>query len=205
MPDQTTPDREKLSDRLEGWLEGEQPKTLGNLIELFGEKSFAILFVLLMAVPALPLPTGGVTHVFEVIVALLALELIIGRRLIWLPERFKRRELGPVAKKRFTDVLLRRIRWLERHSRPRLRFLLSHRLSGVIYGVVVLILTVGAFVAPPFTGLDTLPSLGVVLISVGFLLEDSLLALIGLAVGVAGLVLVVALGTAVAKGVGSLF
>jgi hypothetical protein len=205
MPDQTTPDSEKLSDRLEGWLEGEQPKTLGNLIELFGEKSFAILFVLLMAVPALPLPTGGVTHVFEVIVALLALELIIGRRLIWLPERFKRRELGPVAKKRFTDVLLRRNRWLERHSRPRLRFLLSHRLSGVIYGVVVLILTVGAFVAPPFTGLDTLPSLGVVLISVGFLLEDSLLALIGLAVGVAGLVLVVALGTAVAKGVGSLF
>jgi hypothetical protein len=205
MPDQITADKEKLSDRLEGWLEGEQPKTLGNLIELFGEKSFAILFVLLMAVPALPLPTGGVTHVFEVIVMLLALELIAGRRLIWLPERFRRRQLGPAAKKRFSDVLLRRIRWLERHSRPRLGFLLSHRLSGVLYGVVVLILTVGAFVAPPFTGLDTLPSLGVVLISLGFLREDSVLVLAGLVIGVAGLVLVFALGTAVAKGVGSLF
>ncbi|MDX6605854.1 MAG: hypothetical protein QOD14_394 [Solirubrobacterales bacterium] len=205
MPDEITADQEKLSDRLEGWLEGDQPKTLGNLIELFGEKSFAILFVLLMAVPALPLPTGGVTHVFEVIVMLLALELIVGRRLIWLPERFRRRELGPVAKKRFTDALLRRIRWLERHSRPRLGFLLSHRLSSVLFGVVVLILTVGAFVAPPFTGLDTLPSLGVVMISLGFLLEDSVLALAGLVIGIAGLVLVVALGTAVAKGVGSLF
>jgi hypothetical protein len=205
MPDQTTLDQEKLSDRLEGWLEGEQPKTVGNLIELFGEKSFAILFVLLMALPALPLPTGGVTHVFEVIVVLLALELIIGRRLIWLPERFKRRELGPATTKRFSDVLLKRIRWLERHSRPRLGFLLEHRLSGVIFGVVVLIFTVGAFVAPPFTGLDTLPSLGVVVISLGVLLEDAVLGLVGFAIGVAGLILVVALGTAVAKGVGSLF
>jgi hypothetical protein len=205
MPDETTLDQEKLSDRLEGWLEGEQPKTVGNLIELFGEKSFAIIFVLLMALPALPLPTGGVTHVFEVIVVLLALELIIGRRLIWLPERFKRRELGPATTKRFSDVLLKRIRWLERHSRPRLGFLLEHRLSGVIFGVVVLIFTVGAFVAPPFTGLDTLPSLGVVVISLGVLLEDAVLGLVGFAIGVAGLILVVALGTAVAKGVGSLF
>ena len=37
MPDQITADKEKLSDRLEGWLEGEQPKTLGNLIELCGK------------------------------------------------------------------------------------------------------------------------------------------------------------------------
>ena len=91
MPDTITAEDGRLSDRLEGWLEGDQPKTLGNLIELFGDKSFAIVFVLLMAVPALPLPTGGVTHVFEVIVMLLALELIAGRRLIWLPERFRRR------------------------------------------------------------------------------------------------------------------
>jgi hypothetical protein len=205
MPDQVTADEQRLSDRLEGWLNGDQPKTLGNLIELFGEKSFAILFVLLMALPALPLPTGGVTHVFEVIVALLALELIVGRRLIWLPERFKRRELGPAATKRFSDVLLKRIRWLERHSRPRLGFLLDHRLSGVAYGFVVLVLTVGAFVAPPFSGLDTLPSLGVVLLSLGVLLEDALLGLIGFAIGVVGVLLVVVLGAAVARGVGSLF
>jgi hypothetical protein len=205
MPEQPAADKDKLSNRLEGWLEGDQPKTLGNLIELFGEKSFAILFVLLMAVPALPLPTGGVTHVFEVIVMLLALELIVGRRLIWLPERFARRELGPATTKRFSDVLLRRIRWLERHSRPRLGFLLEHRLSGVIFGVVVLIFTVGAFVAPPFSGLDTLPALGVVLISLGVLLEDAVWGLAGFAVGVVGLILVVVLGTAVARGVGSLF
>jgi hypothetical protein len=198
------PDREKLSDSLERWLGGDEPKTVGSLVEVFREKSFAVLFVLLLAVPALPLPTGGVTHVFEVIAMLLALELIAGRRRVWLPDRWCRREIGPEMRRRFSEVLLPRIRWLERHSHARLGFLLSHRLSGVIYGAVTLVLVVTAFVAPPFTGLDTLPALGVVLISLGVLLEDPLLGFAGLLVGVAGVLLVLFLGRAAIEGIRSL-
>jgi hypothetical protein len=36
-----------------------------------------LLFVLLLGVPALPPPTGGATHVFEIIAVLLALELMV--------------------------------------------------------------------------------------------------------------------------------
>src|SRR5205807_2554901 len=179
----TTPPRdEKVSDRLERWLRGEGPHTLGSLIDLFGEKSFAIVFVLLMALPALPLPTGGATHVLEIITMLLALELIVGRREIWLPERWKRRELAGASRERFTGVLLKRIRWFERFSRPRGQSLLRHQLSGVLFGVVVFALALTAFVAPPFSGLDTLPSVGVVVLSLGFLLEDAVLATVGLGI-----------------------
>ena len=67
-----------------------------SLVELFEEKSFAILFVLLLGVPALPLPTGGATHVFEIIAVLLAAQLIAGRDQIWLPQRWRGLELaGP--------------------------------------------------------------------------------------------------------------
>jgi len=204
MEEQVVPE-EKLSDRLEGWLEGEQPKTVGNLIELFGEKSFAVLFLLLLAIPALPLPTGGVTHVFELIAMLLALELIVGRRTVWLPERWRRRELGPATQKRFSEVLLRRIRWLERHSRPRLRFLIDHPLRGQVYGLLVLGLAGAAFVAPPFTGLDTLPSLGVVVLSLGVLLDDGLVAVAGVVIGAAGIVAELFLGSLALKGIRSLF
>jgi hypothetical protein len=196
---------QRLSDRLEDWFRSPEPKTVGSLIELFGEKSFAVLFVLLLAVPALPLPTGGVTHLFELIAMLLALQLIVGRRTVWLPERWKRREVGPAAERRFSEVLLRRLRWLERHSRPRLGFLLTHRLSGVVFGTLVLVLSVTAFLAPPFTGLDTLPSLGVVVLSVGVLLEDSLLALAGLLIGLVGLALVIALGRVALHEAGRIF
>jgi hypothetical protein len=162
-----------------------------------------VLFVVLLAVPALPLPTGGVTHAFELIAMLLALELIAGRRTVWLPERSRRRELP--APGRFSEGLLRRIRWLERHSSPRLGFLLGHPLSGVVYGALVLALSLTAFLAPPFTGLDTLPALGVVLLSLGVLLDDALLALVGALVGAAGLILVLALGSLAVREVRGLF
>jgi hypothetical protein len=188
------PEGEKLSDRLEHWLRSEGPRTIGSLIDLFQERSFAVLFVLLLALPALPLPTGGVTHVFEVIAMLLALELIVGRRRVWLPERWRRREISRETQDRFADKLLPRIRWIERHSRARLGFVLGYRFSGVLYGLVTLVLVVTAFVAPPFTGLDTLPSLGVVLISLGVLLEDPIVGFIGLVIGAIGVFAVVFLG-----------
>jgi hypothetical protein len=199
------PEGETLSDRLERWLSGQGTKTIGSLIDVFEEKSFAVLFVLLLSVPALPLPTGGVTHVFEVIATLLALELIVGRRKVWLPERWRAREISPAMRERFSEKLLPRIRWIEGHSHARLGFLLSHRLSGVVYGAVTLVLVVAAFLAPPFTGLDTLPALGVVLISLGVLLEDPLLGIAGLLVGAAGVLVALLLGRAAVDAVRGLF
>ena len=58
---------ELFSGQLEAWLRTNGTKTVGSLADLFGERSFAVTILFLMFVPALPLPTGGVTHVFEVI------------------------------------------------------------------------------------------------------------------------------------------
>ena len=84
-----TEETQRVSDQIEGWLRADGPKTLGSLIEVFEEKSFAVIFVLLLGVPALPLPTGGATHVFEVIAMLLSLQLIVGRDMVWLPQRWR--------------------------------------------------------------------------------------------------------------------
>jgi hypothetical protein len=195
---------EKVSEELERWLEGEGKRTLGSLVELFKEKSFALLFVLLLGVPALPLPTGGATHVFEVIAVLLALELILGREQVWLPRRWRNLELAGPKQQRFIHGLMRMIRRLERLSRPRMRFLFEHRLSSVVFGVLVIAGSAGAFLAPPFTGLDTLPALGVVLLALGVLLEDILVVLVALIVGAAGVVLEIVLGTAAINGIGSI-
>lgn len=197
--------QEKISDALQGWLEGDSDKTLGSLVEVFGEKSFAVLFVLLLGVPALPLPTGGATHVFEIIAALLALQLIVGRDQIWLPQKWCKLELAGPKQQRFITGLMKLIRRLERFSRPRLRFLFQTRISNSVYGLLALGGTAGAFFAPPFTGLDTLPALGVVLLSLGVLLEDVIVVAIGLVVGVAGVLLEIIVGSAVVHGVSSIF
>jgi hypothetical protein len=196
---------ERVSDELERWLTSDEQKTLGGLIDAFGEGSFALIFVLLMAVPALPLPTGGVTHVLEVIVMLLALELIAGRRNVWLPRRWRAVELAGAKQQKFIDTLLRRIRTLERFSRPRGRWLFGHRLSAGVFGLVVLGLALSAFLAPPFSGLDTLPSIGVVLLALGYLLTDVVLSAIGVTIGALGVVSVVFLGSIAVKFVKSIF
>jgi hypothetical protein len=199
------PNREKLSDELERWLNGAGDKTLSGLIELFEKKSFAVVFVLLLGVPALPLPTGGVTHVFEIVAVLLALQLIIGRDEIWLPQRWRNLQVAGGKKQRLINALMKMIRWLERFSRPRVRFLFDHRLTNIVFGVAVIAGSVAAFLAPPFSGLDTLPSLGVVLLSLSVLLEDFVIVVVALVVGVAGVVLEVLLGRAVINGIGTLF
>jgi hypothetical protein len=191
------PDRpQRVSDQLENWLDGEGDKTLDGLISVFGRASFALLFVLLLGVPALPLPTGGATHVFEIIAVLLALQLIAGRDEIWLPQRWRGLQLAGARQQKFLNGLMKLIRRLERLSRPRLRFLFAHRLTDVVFGLLVIVLTVAAFVAPPFSGLDTLPSLGVVLLALGVMLEDILIVGAGVVAGAGGIVLEIVLGRA---------
>jgi hypothetical protein len=199
------PHAHAVSDALQRWLDSEGVKTLGSIIELFGEKSFALLFILLLGVSALPLPTGGATHVFEVIAILLAFQLIAGRREIWLPQRWRTLGLAGPTQQRFLVRLMRTVRWLERFSRPRLSLLFDHRASNLVFGVLVVAGSAAAFVAPPFSGLDTLPSMGVVLLSLAVLLEDFAFVLGALVIGTAGVILEVIVGRAALKGIGSLF
>jgi hypothetical protein len=137
--------------------------------------------------------------VLEIATMLLALELVVGRREVWIPKRLEDRELKGLSGPKFSRALLGRIRWFERFSRPRMAGLLENRLTGVVFGAVVFGLALTAFVAPPFSGLDTLPSLGVVVLGLGVLLGDILIAGIGLGIGAAGVAVVVGLGHAVTK------
>jgi hypothetical protein len=202
---QARPAPPSVGDQLERWLGHEDEATLGSLIQLFGRNSFALIFVLLLGVPALPLPTGGATHVFEIIAGLLALELIVGRDEIWLPRRWRALDLGGPRMERFLGALLKSIRRLERVSAPRLRFLFNHRLTNVIFGALVLGGSAAAFLAPPFTGLDTLPALGVVLLSLGVLLEDAAVVVVAVLIATVGVALEIILGAAAIRGISSLF
>jgi hypothetical protein len=196
----------KVSEQIARWLATDGAKTLGGLVDMFEEKSFALVFILLLAVPALPLPTGGATHVFEIIAVLVALQLVVGRDKIWLPQRWRRVDLGAGGRRtRFIGGLMKVIRWVERFSRPRFTFLFDHAASNTVFGLLVIAGCVAAFAAPPFTGLDTLPSLGVVLLSLGVVLEDVVVVVLALGVGVAGVLLELVLGKAAIHGIGKLF
>jgi hypothetical protein len=187
---------DKVSEQIQRWLDGDGDHTVGGLLDLFEEKSFALLFIILLGVSALPLPTGGATHVFDIIALLAAAQLVVGRDEIWMPGRWRKLQLAGSKQQRFLKGLLKFIRFLERFSKPRLRIMFDHRAGNIVFGLIVITFTLGAFLAPPFSGLDTLPALGVVLASVGVLLEDFLIIAIALVVGALGIALEIALGRA---------
>jgi hypothetical protein len=187
---------ELLSDQLEQWFADDDSRTIGDLVHGFGPRSFAVSFVVLMAFPALPLPTGGVSHALEAAAMLLALQLIAGRSEVWLPARWRGKPLRGLSGK-LGRTLVRRIRWIERWARPRFGAVLELGVVRRLIGIVVFGFALAAFLAPPFSGLDTLPSLGVVVLSVGVLLHDMVVALAGVLIGALGVVLIIGLGHAV--------
>jgi hypothetical protein len=187
---------EPFSDELERWLRSDGEKTLGSMGTVFAERSFAAMILLLMILPATPLPTGGVTHVFEVITVLLGLQMVIGRRTIWLPARFARRSLGATTTDKAIPFIVKVVRKVERFSRPRGVRLFEDGIFYRLIGVVVIAFAVAAALAPPFTGLDTLPALGAVVVALSMIQKDVLVLAVGVALGTGGIALALTVGAA---------
>jgi len=195
---------EAFSDELERWLRSDGEKTLGSMSTVFAERSFAAMILLLMILPATPLPTGGVTHVFEVIAVLLGLQMVIGRRTIWLPARFARRSLGATTADKAIPFIVKVVRKVERFSRPRGARLFENGIFYRLIGVIVIAFAVAAALAPPFTGLDTLPALGAVVIALSMIQKDVVVLAVGAALGTGGIALALTVGAALYSFVKSL-
>ena len=201
----TTPSDEPFSITLKKWLDSDHVSNVESLSTVFGEKTFAITFLLLMSIPALPAPTGGLTHVFEIIVLLMSLQLVIARKNLWLPKKWKKKPLGKSMEEKAIPKLIKYITKLEKISKPRMSGFLESRMGIQIFGLLVSVFTVTAFFSPPFLGLDTLPSIGVIVISLGIILEDIVFVIIGSILGTSGVLMTFFLGKLVVDFIGGLF
>ena len=94
---------------------------------------------------------------------------------------------------------MRRIRQVERLSRPRGVRLFGHRWFIRILGLIEITFAIGAAVAPPFSGLDTLPALGAVIVALSIILEDVAILAVGVVVGIGGIVLILTIGAALVR------
>ncbi len=181
-----------FSKDLEIWLNSKGPKTVGDLQDVFGEKSFAILFLIFMFIPALPIPTGGITTVILVPTVIVgATQMIFGRRSLWLPWFMKRTKLGDKSLKQGLPFMIKRIQWLEKFSRPRLSNIFDKALFRSLAGFSVVIFALGVGLAPPFSWLDTLPAMAAVLVALSIILEDISFFIAGLITGTVGVALII--------------
>lgn len=182
-----------MSDHLAGWLASDEATSLGRLADTFGAKIFPVACLILMAPSALPIPTGGANHLLDVIALVFAAQIVLIRRELWLPAKWRVKELGPRTCQAM-GVVVRSIRRCESIARPRGSAAITSRVGQVIFGVVMITFILGAMFSPPFSGLDTLPSLGSAVLGLGMVLEDLLFVLVGVALGVGGIGLSLTVG-----------
>ncbi|QUS37346.1 exopolysaccharide biosynthesis protein (plasmid) [Falsirhodobacter algicola] len=163
---------EELTDRDE--------VAIGDIVDKLGTQSFAsvmLIFTLISASPASAIP--GVTATVGIIVAMLVIQLMIGKRSLWLPGILMRRRLAGRRLKTAIGWMRRPVGLAER--------VLKRRLPALVHRPLLLLpLTLILCLALMMPLMEVVPASGsiasavIALFAAGYLMRDGVLVLIAL-------------------------
>lgn len=158
--------------------------SIAEIVAIFREGGFALLLIVFAGPLALPLPALGIAQVLAVPILLLSAQLAVGRHSLWLPKKIARKTISTKRLNNVLDKVIPILRNIELLLKPRLRFVTSGFGQRII-GVMCFVCAIS--VALPFPFSNTVPSMGIVLMSLGLLERDGLAILAGVAVGFIGI------------------
>jgi len=158
--------------------------SLGALRDALGDRGFGVLLFIFALPNLVPVNIPLLSAVLGLPLVLLAAQLSYGRHKPWFPDWLTAQSF---PRQGFSNVVLRALPFLERTERllrPRLTMLLSWTGERVI-GVAILILALVLTLPIPFA--NWLPACAISIIALAILEKDGLAVLVGIAVGVASL------------------
>jgi hypothetical protein len=148
------------------------PQTLGHVVDALDDRAFGLL-ILILAIPCLVPGLPG-AQLIAIPIFLLGLQIVAGRNEPWLPGWAMRAKLKPEWLTAIADFASKRLRWTERLSRPRWRFI-AHGAGEKILGLIIALAAVTIML--PIT--NTIPSLAITVAAVGLLQRDGMFMLGG--------------------------
>lgn len=155
----------------------DQAVTVGELADRAAERGFGLLMVLLALPTMIPVLLPGTAAFIGFLYILLAVQMLIGLRVPWLPARVRKYHLSLGTVQALQQRAVPFMRRIERLSRP--RWLTAEALVTRLVAVVVLLLGIVLFSPLPF--LNTIPALTVLVLGIGLLNRDGIFLLLGLA------------------------
>lgn len=164
--------------------------TLGEVRDRLDERAFGLL-ILILAIPCLVPALYGVPQIIGVPILILAFQLLVGRKEPWLPDAILNRRINKAWLERMSDFASKRMGWVERLSRPRLRAF-SSGFGDQFAGFWMILATLT--IVLPMT--NTVPSVALALLSAGLLQRDGLFVLAGAAISAAWAAVLVAIPVA---------
>ena len=186
--DHATPTHRSLAETLENALASEDQNgpSIGELTDAVGEKGFGLLLVLLSLPSALPVPAPGYSTPFGIVIALIALQMLMGRQTVWLPARLQRIRIKPSMARKMSGAATKFLRTVEHLIRPRQQWIRAQLGQS---GLAIVILIMACLMMLPIPLTNTLPAMVIFMIGVGLSEDDGLLAIAAFAVGCVAVVL----------------
>ncbi|MEM8777787.1 MAG: exopolysaccharide biosynthesis protein [Cyanobacteria bacterium P01_G01_bin.49] len=173
----------KLSVELERYFFEEERSTdvkLVDILELAGERIFGFLFIILALPSALPVPAPGYSIPFGILMFLLAIQLIAGAKIPWLPDKMMN---GSMKLKTVQAFLKKGNPWLKRIealARPRMTYICTSFAGRVTIGVAIALMAISMMI--PIPGTNTLPAIGIFVTAFGLQEDDGFISLGGLVI-----------------------
>ncbi len=177
-----------LAETLEHTLSShnEEGPSIGELTEAVGDKGFGLLLIILSLPSALPVPAPGYSTPFGIAIALIALQMLIGRHTVWLPGRITRIRIAPKIAGKMIGAASKFLRAIEHLIKPRQRWIRSR---GGQSGLAIVILIMSCLMMLPIPLTNTFPAMVIFMIGVGLSEEDGLLAIAAFGVGLGAVAL----------------
>nr|WP_306228760.1 exopolysaccharide biosynthesis protein [Aurantimonas sp. CSK15Z-1] len=151
--------------------------------EAFGSRAFGAFLILFGGINAIPLPPG-VPVVLGSGLMLVAFQMAIGRRRLWLPNRVRRLSLSPQTLRRLMERLGGPLRRVERLARP--RYWPTADFVAPAIGWMALILSFLVMLPFPFTNM--IPGLAIALFGVAVTARDGLWLLAAILLGLGAVI-----------------
>lgn len=186
-----------ISDRLNQLAADAQESsvTLEWVLGQLHERAFG-LFLLILALPCCIPFLYGIPQVVALPLMFVSAQILIGRRVPWLPSRLAQRS---VASTELQSLAQRSGPWLRRIeaiSRPRLGLLTRAPMDKLVGAALVLF---SASILVPLPGTNTVPGIAVVAVAMGLLQRDGILVLLGGVLGIAWIATLLIAGATLAS------
>ena len=160
--------------------------TLAELDSSLGERSIGITLLILALINCIPLPPFGTT-VFGLALMLIAAQVMVGRRALWLPRCMRAFGFPRAGFRKGATRFVPMLRRIEKVCRPRLSWITRGPAQQLIGLAIVLLAFVISLPIPVIGNIP--PALAVVLLSISLIEEDGFLALGGLLAGLGAILL----------------
>lgn len=176
--------------------------TLADILLLAEERIFGFLFVVLSLPSALPVPAPGYSTPFGFLIFLLAVQLIIGSKIPWLPKRLVSHPLELTTVQGILKAGLPWLKRIETLTRPRLTSICVSLPGRVVIGIAIALMGISMMI--PIPGTNTLPAMGIFVTGFGLMEDDGAISLAGLVLCLMGGILSTSILLAVFWGSSSL-